>query len=252
VNVALPARETPANLFESTLALGPERLYTLAASLGISRVVHVTDEAWRGIETASRLASARYAERALARQNLDWSVLAIAAETTREDIARAIERLLGMTSSRRRFNLDNRDDAIALLDAPAGHRDDALVVLFDGACPLCFRAMSHLADRDRARRLSFRDLAVPGNDASHYGVDRVAAMALLHVIRPDGTLLIGMEAIREVYSTVGAGGPIALTGLPGVRPLVDRAYAFLARHRFVASRLLGVRCNSVTCALPVR
>ena len=71
VNVALPGRETPANLFESTRALGPERLYTLAASLGISRIVHVTDEAWRGIETASRLAAARYAERALARLDLD-------------------------------------------------------------------------------------------------------------------------------------------------------------------------------------
>ena len=112
--------------------------------------------------------------------------------------------------------------------------------------------MSHLADRDRAHRLAFRDLAVPGNDASRYGVDRAAAMALLHVVRPDGTVLVGMDAIRAVYSTVGRGALLALTGLPGLRALADRAYAVLARHRIAASRLLGVRCNSVTCALPAR
>ena len=125
-----------------------------------------------------------------------------------------------------------------------------VVVLYDGACPVCVREKRFLAGRDRAGRLRFVDIATPGFDPRPYGTTRAAMMSRLHALRSDGTLAVGVDAVRAAYAAVGLGWLLAPTSLRWVRPLADRAYAAFARHRYRISGLGGLGCSGRTCRAP--
>jgi uncharacterized protein YbjT (DUF2867 family)/predicted DCC family thiol-disulfide oxidoreductase YuxK len=122
-----------------------------------------------------------------------------------------------------------------------------LVLLYDGACPICVFEMDRLKGLDRARRLAYLDIAAPDFDPGRYGVTMAALMGRMHAVSPERGLLVGMEAIRAAYAAVGFGWLLAITGLPLLRPLCDRLYLAFARHRYAISRWLGMRCDSGAC-----
>jgi predicted DCC family thiol-disulfide oxidoreductase YuxK len=116
--------------------------------------------------------------------------------------------------------------------------DYPLTLLYDGACPICRLEMDRLAQLDGLRRLVFVDVAVPGFDAAPYGATLEDMQRLIHAVRPDGTLVVGVEVFRLAYSAVGWGLLFAPTALPGVSSLAERAYAVFARNRYRVSALL--------------
>ena len=61
-------------------------------------------------------------------------------------------------------------------------------------------------------------------------------MGRVHAVKPDGTVLIGMDALHAAYREVGLGWPLALTRWPGVRMVFDRGYLWFARNRYRISR----------------
>ena len=107
-----------------------------------------------------------------------------------------------------------------------------LTVLYDGGCPLCLREVSFLRRRDHDKRLAFVDV-----DASDYepeacaGISYRQAMARIHAIRRDGTVLVNVAVFREAYRLIGLGWLYLPTTWPLVRPLVNRLYDLWAAKR---------------------
>lgn len=112
-----------------------------------------------------------------------------------------------------------------------------LTLLYDAACPVCSLEMDHLRERCGDGRLAFVDITAPGFAAAAWGSTQAELMARIHGVRPDGSHLIGLPALREAYAAVGLGAWIAPTGWRGAAWLSDRAYEAFARHRQPISRL---------------
>ena len=89
-------------------------------------------------------------------------------------------------------------------------------LLYDGECPFCRREVEWLKRRDRAGNLATEDIAALGFDPASYGLTRDEVTRVLHGVKSDGTVLRGMDAVREAYRAVGIGWLVAPTRLPVV------------------------------------
>jgi uncharacterized protein YbjT (DUF2867 family) len=274
VNCAGLYRENAGSSFETVHALGPVALYRACERAGVRRIVHLTVPGDAAACRSHWLATRRYAERKLESLALDWVVLehplilgetppalaelppslARVAPLAIADLCEAVERSLEEPwAAHRRFRLTGRRTFIALKETtdfteltgrpPRGAVAGPLVLLYDGACPICEFEMKRLHGLDRAKRLAYRNIAVPGFDAGRYGTNLDAMMGRMHAVTPDGRLLVGMDAIRAAYAAVGFGWVLAPTRLPWVRRLADRGYAWFAANRYAISRWLGMRCD---------
>ena len=114
-----------------------------------------------------------------------------------------------------------------------------LTLLFDGACPICRREMDRLQAADAGQRLAFVDISVPGFDAARWGASYEEMMQLIHAARPDGSLIVGVEALALAYEAVGWGRWTLPLRLPLLGTLGDALYAAFARNRYKVSSLLG-------------
>lgn len=136
-------------------------------------------------------------------------------------------------------------------------------LLYDGECPLCLREVNFLRSKDRGRGLvNFVDIAQPDyNPLDHGGVSFEDAMARIHGVRADGTVVKNVAVFREVYEILGIGWLYAPTCWPIIGPLVDRIYDFWADRRLswtgrsslaeiLAQRKKGM-CATDGCAFPV-
>jgi predicted DCC family thiol-disulfide oxidoreductase YuxK len=111
-------------------------------------------------------------------------------------------------------------------------------LLYDGQCPLCLREVNFLRQRDAGRGLvAFVDIAADDYTAeAHGGVDFETAMARIHAVLPDGTIVKNVEVFRRVYEILGMGWVYAITRLPLIGGLADWLYGLWAAWRL---RLTG-------------
>jgi predicted DCC family thiol-disulfide oxidoreductase YuxK len=107
-----------------------------------------------------------------------------------------------------------------------------LTLLYDGACPVCNLEMDNLKARNTAGQLKFVDISVPFFDTTPYGATLAQMNGLIHAVRSDGQLVVGVEVFRLAYGAVGLGHLTAATGWPVLRPAFDAAYAVFARNRY--------------------
>ena len=123
--------------------------------------------------------------------------------------------------------------------------DRATFTIFvDLECPLCVREVRLLRRLDRKRgALRFENIADPEFDAAAYERTRDDFMGTIHGQRAEGTIITGVEVFRAAYRAVGLGWLVAPTAWPGVRQVLDRAYAWFARNRLrLTRRCAGGRC----------
>jgi predicted DCC family thiol-disulfide oxidoreductase YuxK len=112
-----------------------------------------------------------------------------------------------------------------------------LILLFDGACPLCRREVSFLGRRDQARhgdqlRLAFVDVDRADYDpAAHQGITYAQAMGRIHAIEADGGVLRDLAVFRRAYELIGLGWLYAPTRWPLLGDLAAAAYGLWARWR---------------------
>ena len=106
-----------------------------------------------------------------------------------------------------------------------------LTLLYDAQCPVCSLEMDHLRERCVDGRLLFVDIAESGFDAARYGLTHAAVDAEIHGIRPDGSVLKGVEVLRLAYAAAGLGWVMRPTGWAPLRPAFDAGYRLFARHR---------------------
>jgi predicted DCC family thiol-disulfide oxidoreductase YuxK len=118
---------------------------------------------------------------------------------------------------------------------------------YDGDCPLCVREVRLLQRLDRKRqRIRWTDIAAPDFDARSTGKTFEEFMQQMHGRLPDGTWIEGVEVFRQLYAAVGLGPLVALSRLPGIAWVADRAYEVFARNRL---QWTG-RCQDGVCELP--
>ncbi|MDP6115068.1 MAG: DUF393 domain-containing protein [Planctomycetota bacterium] len=125
----------------------------------------------------------------------------------------------------------------------------ALRILFDGECPFCKRKVTWLQRLDRHKNLNFEDIAATEFNPSDYGLTHEQVQARIHGIKPDGSVIGGVEVFRCAYRALGLGWILAPTGWPGLRKVSDAAYSIFARNRITLGKLFSRRCRDGACEI---
>jgi predicted DCC family thiol-disulfide oxidoreductase YuxK len=113
-----------------------------------------------------------------------------------------------------------------------------LTVYFDASCELCKREMAVVRLHDVAQRLTWVDCsAADFNDAPFLeeGVTRADMMACLHLRTANGAWIKGVDAFALLHRTVGMTKLAMLWGGKWTRPITQRLYPWVARHRQLLS-----------------
>ena len=120
-----------------------------------------------------------------------------------------------------------------------------LVVLIDGACPMCRRTARTLGALDWLHRLSFAD----GSDARVRerlapGLDEATALAAMHVVAPDGSRRSGYDGFLRIAAVVPLLWVLGLVGrIPFIAAPGRRVYRYVA-----ANRTRHGRCTDAVCS----
>jgi predicted DCC family thiol-disulfide oxidoreductase YuxK len=146
-----------------------------------------------------------------------------------------------------------------------------LTVFYDGSCALCSAEMQELARLDRHHELALVDCAAADFDDRAWraeGVSRADMLAAMHVRDVLGDWHRGVDAFSLIYATVGAPWLARLWAHPLTRPITQRLYPWIVRHRhqlsalglhLVAPRVLRLlawrsarhaRCEHGACRMP--
>ncbi|WP_376793100.1 thiol-disulfide oxidoreductase DCC family protein [Thermoflexus sp.] len=113
-----------------------------------------------------------------------------------------------------------------------------VILLFDGRCGFCTRAIRWLKRWDRWDRIRPVPFQRPGAP-EHYGLTREACEQAVWAITPNGARHRGASAILvAVGAALGCPWLQTLYRLPVFRPIADALYEWVAAHR---GRLPGVR-----------
>jgi len=123
------------------------------------------------------------------------------------------------------------------------------IVLYDGVCGLCNRAVQFLLKRDRLDRLQFASLQsdLAGKILSRHGMDHKyldTVYAVLNYGEPNETLLAKGDAFLFFAGVIGGIWSVARVVKIIPRPVRNWLYDFVARHRY---QVFG---KSESCMLP--
>ena len=123
------------------------------------------------------------------------------------------------------------------------------IVLYDGVCGLCNRAVQFLLKRDRHDRLQFASLQsdVAARVLQRHGMDPKSldtVYAVLNYGEPNETLLAKGDAFLFFAKVTGGIWSVARVGRIIPRPIRNWLYDFIARHRY---QVFG---KSESCMLP--
>jgi predicted DCC family thiol-disulfide oxidoreductase YuxK len=121
-------------------------------------------------------------------------------------------------------------------DAPLAY---PLTVFYDASCPLCREEIETLKARDCDDRLRLVDCSAAAFDertCSAQGVTRTMMMGRIHARDVAGRWLVGLDVFAAVYGAAGFRRLARIYGSRRLRPLLDRAYPWIATHRYALSR----------------
>jgi predicted DCC family thiol-disulfide oxidoreductase YuxK len=108
-----------------------------------------------------------------------------------------------------------------------------LTIYYDGFCHVCSWEMGHFYAKPGVReRIDFVDYTAPEFDPRAEGLDRAALDRWLHVKRPDGTIMVGIDAAVEIWRTVPGWAWLArLASTPGLGLMFRLGYFCFAHVR---------------------
>ncbi|KAF0814983.1 hypothetical protein IGB42_00059 [Andreprevotia sp. IGB-42] len=106
-----------------------------------------------------------------------------------------------------------------------------LTIYFDATCPLCRREIALLKKLDHRQRLACIDINAAAFNVAPLGTTVARLKATLHVQPANGAMIIGADAVRTIYRTIGLGWLVFISELPGLRQLFNAGYARFANRR---------------------
>lgn len=128
---------------------------------------------------------------------------------------------------------------VAGLDQPAGR------VLYDGACPRCRASMAFITAGDPDQVIDPIDLTSVDVATIHPALTKEACLRAMHLVRRDGKVESGYEAVMTLLAWTPATKSFALVRfVPGVSLVGRRVYNWVA-----STRLRDGECTDETCGL---
>jgi len=115
-----------------------------------------------------------------------------------------------------------------------------IIVIYDGSCGFCTRGITWLKRFDWLNKFN----NIPYQEGSLYWtyptLNQAACAEALHLLFPDGRLVAGADALREIFLRVPLAIPFGLLmSIRPLQPLLRKLYAVLARNRY----RFGGRCD---------
>ena len=120
-------------------------------------------------------------------------------------------------------------------------------MLYDGQCPLCSREVALLKRKNNLGRIAFEDITEPAFDPSQYGLTMPELVASMHAVRPDGSVLKGVDVFAELYDAVGWTWLSRPLRWRLTRPLAQAGYRVFAAVRPKFSRFRPAMCETDRC-----
>lgn len=119
-------------------------------------------------------------------------------------------------------------------------------VLYDGACPRCRRSVAALCAADPSSVVMPLDLTAVEVKTVHPSLTKEACMTSMHLVRRDGRVFSGFDAVVRLARWTPIFWPLGLVGgLPGIVNVGRKVYNWIA-----ATRPRDVPCTDEVCALP--
>ncbi|KFN42836.1 thiol-disulfide oxidoreductase DCC family protein [Arenimonas oryziterrae] len=115
-----------------------------------------------------------------------------------------------------------------------------LTIYYDAHCPLCVKELGAIKDYDRHDRLRLVDCSGAEFDdpfARRAGIGAEQMMRSIHARDEAGQWFTGVDVFVLAYRQAGIESMARLWSHPWLRPLWDRLYPWVARHRMFLSRL---------------
>ncbi len=116
---------------------------------------------------------------------------------------------------------------------------EILTIYYDASCPLCATEMRALQGHAGKSRLLLVDCSAAdfhGPVITLAGFSRLELMGCIHARDGDGVWLRGVDVFERAYRIAGLETIARACRNRWLRPLLDRAYPWIARHRMVLSR----------------
>jgi predicted DCC family thiol-disulfide oxidoreductase YuxK len=105
-------------------------------------------------------------------------------------------------------------------------------VYYDGGCPVCSREISFYRRRPGGETFAWVDVSQADEAALGPGLSRAAALARIHVRRPDGGIVNGAAAFAEIWRGMpGLRWLARLLAIPPFGALAELGYAVFLRAR---------------------
>ncbi len=118
------------------------------------------------------------------------------------------------------------------------------VLIYDGECPICCGAADWVRGNAPPRAFEFLSCHSDELTTRFPAVDRAACLAAMHLVLPDGSILVGEAAIPEILSRLSRRRhrwAAALFRLPGAGILSRAFYRWFAARRHRIARLAAPR-----------
>ena len=114
-------------------------------------------------------------------------------------------------------------------------------IIYDSKCYLCNKEIEFLKVKNTNNIFLFTDLenkkeSYNPKDTKNVGITYEEAMKKMHIVKNDGTVIVGTDAFYEIYNSIGLGKFLYFTKLPIIGNLSNRIYNFWARYRTSITR----------------
>ena len=118
-----------------------------------------------------------------------------------------------------------------------------LTLYYDGNCPFCAAGMDRLAQLDKAGKLAYVDIAMPGFDPAHLNASMEQLNLEIYSQTDSGIVLVGVDSLLAAYTLAGRGWLVWPLRVPLLRSVLSFLYRAFARNRYTMSRLLGYKAK---------
>ncbi len=106
------------------------------------------------------------------------------------------------------------------------------MLLYDGLCPICNRAVEWIRRRAKPCAFEFLSCHDPSLAARFPQLSREDCLTAIRLVEPDGRIFAGEEAVPGILARMkGYRVAAAIVSRPGVRALARPLYRWIARNR---------------------